>query len=550
MRSKKALDKVLVEKLNLVLAQEHVISSGPQWKKKRRGTQIVREIRDVHHNAYIVPFLDNLKNLLQNEEIRLNVENPKLHENGIFRTVLDGSYYRENALSQNYNNTLAIIFYYDDLGIANPLGSAAKTHKMSMFYWTLANIYPEFRSTSNAIQLYAIVKTEYLKKPYALEIILQPFISDIKKLQTDGIDIIVNGDIKNYKGFLLFCSADTPAAAMLGGFKESVSAYRLCRSCMVTTDQWKNHFRESNFPARHKIEHEEHIAAVTDSSITNAAKTFWQKAYGVNKKSPLMEIIDVTQCFPQDVMHVLIEGPVQITCKFFLRYCIFHLNLFTLDNLNNSIVNFDFKHFENDKPALVQREHLADDGVLRQSAGQMITLAHTLPFLIGEWIIPYDSEDLNKHIHCFVTLLQIINVCSAYEITDESVNYLARMIEIFICSFNDLFPETIVPKFHFLIHLPRYIRLFGPARQFSCFRFEATHAYFKGLVPVVKNFKNLALTLSYRHQVRLCSRLSSRPGMPSKKFLYEGDNVTPGQTVLLRNLSYARIFRGIIEEAD
>jgi len=60
-------------------------------------------------------------------------------------------------------------------------------------------------------------------------------------------------------------------------------------------------------------------------------------------------------------MHVLIEGPVQITCKLFLRYCIYDINLFTIDDFNDRIVNFDFGHLKKDIPALIQREHLADD---------------------------------------------------------------------------------------------------------------------------------------------------------------------------------------------
>jgi len=121
----------------------------------------------------------NLKTLLMNEDIRSNVDNPLEHENGVYRTVLDGSYYQENTFFREHKNSLAIILYYDDLGIANPLGSSSKIHKLSMFYWVLANIKPELRSSKNAIQLLAIVKTNYAKESKALEKILQSFIDDI-----------------------------------------------------------------------------------------------------------------------------------------------------------------------------------------------------------------------------------------------------------------------------------------------------------------------------------------------------------------------------------
>jgi len=69
-----------------------------------------------------------------NEQILSNIEKPKEYENGLYRTVLDRSLYRESEFFCNYNKSLAIIFYYDDLGIINPLGGSSKIHKMSMFY--------------------------------------------------------------------------------------------------------------------------------------------------------------------------------------------------------------------------------------------------------------------------------------------------------------------------------------------------------------------------------------------------------------------------------
>lgn len=186
----------------------------------------------------------------------------------------------------------------------NVVGASTKAQKITMFYWTLANTYPEFRSTSNSVQLYAIAKSEHLKKPGALEKILEPFIKDIELLETDGIDINYKGELKNLKGSLIFAAGDTPASAVLGGFKESVAAYRLCRTCMTTSDQWKNNFHEENFHLRNKCEHDDHVEAVSDPTITKTASKYWKRLYGVNKKSPLASIIDVTICLPHDIMHI------------------------------------------------------------------------------------------------------------------------------------------------------------------------------------------------------------------------------------------------------
>lgn len=125
------------------------------------------------------------------------------------------------------------------------------------------------------------------------------------------------------------------------------------------------------------------------------------------------------------------------------------------------------------------------------------------------------------------------------------------MIESFICRFNNLYPDLLIPKFYFLVHILRYIKLFGFARQQKrCFCFEAIHAYFEDLIPVVRNFKNIAAILAYRHQARLCSNFSSCPGTPAKKFLYQDEYITLGITVLLNNLSYARLFHEFVDETE
>lgn len=269
--TKKTLDTTLITKCNMVPARP--ISLGTHTKWKIGSTNVLPKIVDVTYKAYVVPFLDNLQNLLMNEDILSNIDNPKQYEHGLYRTVLDGSYYRENEFFRNNSNSLAIIFYYDDLGIANPLGGVSKVHKMSMFYWTLGNIHPELRSRQNAFQLYAITKTEYLKQSGALDKILEPFMLDIKKLESEGINVNIKGEIRNFKGSLLFCACDTPAAALLGGFKESVSAYRLCRTCMVTSEEWKNKFREDDFVLRNKTDHNFHVETVIDLTMSKASQT-------------------------------------------------------------------------------------------------------------------------------------------------------------------------------------------------------------------------------------------------------------------------------------
>lgn len=115
----------------LVCPEPLKLGTSLLWKRKG---QKIPDLIEVDKTAYIVPFLKNLKNLFLNEEFGNNINNFEQLEDGVLRTVLDGSYYKENELFSETEKALAIILYYDELGVANPHGSHSKTEKLVMFY--------------------------------------------------------------------------------------------------------------------------------------------------------------------------------------------------------------------------------------------------------------------------------------------------------------------------------------------------------------------------------------------------------------------------------
>ena len=113
-----------------------------------------------------------------------------------------------------------------------------------MFYWTLGNIHPKYRSNLNATQLHAITKLSHVEK-HGFRSIFQRFISDIKTLKNEGISVPVENENILFRGSLIFVAGDTPASAAMGEFKESVAAFRFCRNCMTTQNDWKNDFNQT-----------------------------------------------------------------------------------------------------------------------------------------------------------------------------------------------------------------------------------------------------------------------------------------------------------------
>ena len=100
-------------------------------------------------------------------------------------------------------------------------------------------------------------------------------IRDLKKLEEEGIDIQMSAhEFKNYKGSMLFWAGDTPAQASIGGFKESVSAYRFCRTCTITKEDWLEISHEKNLNLRNLQQHEDELSIVLDDTITKAAREY------------------------------------------------------------------------------------------------------------------------------------------------------------------------------------------------------------------------------------------------------------------------------------
>lgn len=532
--TKTNLDKFLVTCMDMIMPEKIVLGQGWRWRRKPR-LKIVR----ASHRAYTIPFLKCLKRLLLNDQVRACVDNPK-QSRDYYRTVLDGEYYRCNPIFSQVVNALAIIFYYDEIEVADPLGS--KSHKLGMFYWTLANVYPEFRSTLQANNLLLVANYCHIKK-YGIKKVLAEFVADLKVLETEGITISVNNVEKTYKGSIIFAAADTPAAALIGGFKKSVSkTVKPCRRCLTDQDRWRMYFREQYFTLRDMMSHLNHVTAVEDRTVTLGTRRFWSKHYGVNEGSLFMDLaaFDVTKCIPQDIMHVLSEGVIEVEVREFLKF-LTENNLISLKTLNQRMKYFDFGHLERDRPSPVLKDHL--DNKLRQSSAQMICFAFVLPFLLGD--LKHDNNDIQngakERLKCHIWLLQITTMCYAFAIPRSKVSYLAYAIDVFIRSFKKLYPGKLVHKFHFMVHIPSQLHFFGPARQQFCMRFEACHSWFKGLMRVIRNVKNLPWTFAYRHECLRCSELTSGPGARSTAFLYSGHSSKEGDTTKVLDLEFHNI---------
>lgn len=204
-------------------------------------------------------------------------------------------------------------------------------------------------------------------------------LKDLKVIYCDGITICIKEKQHMLYGGLLAFLVDNLAAHALGGFKESMSfALRICRSCMVTTQQTQNFTKEAECylwtPSLHAEQCDRLQGPLGAHHSTNS---------GINRRSILEDIpgFSVVSGLPHDIMHDLFEGVASIELKLLL-HCVTEC-YFSINFLNDRMRRFDF--VEN-KPTLIDLK--SSEAKIRQSASQnlMITLITELPLLLGDRI--------------------------------------------------------------------------------------------------------------------------------------------------------------------
>ena len=82
----------------------------------------------------------------------------------------------------------------------------------------------------------------------------------------------------------------------------------------------------------------------------------------------------------------------------------------------------------------------------------MWCLARVIPFLIGDKV--HQEDEYWDH---YVLLLSIVEYIFAPVVSNQMSVYLAMMIEDFLAEFNGLYQRRLIPKMHYLVHIPSWI---------------------------------------------------------------------------------------------
>lgn len=475
----------------------------PRWDPQE--DEIVDETAFAY--GYHVPFKDSVAQFLSIDSVYKAVmasfakNSSPLSADHSFSDVWESDYVQNNPVFiENQGKVLGFQIYYDDVEPANPLGSKKGCHKQGVFYWTLLNLPPEFRSALRSIQIIAIVKTAFLRE-HGPQALLKPFLDTMVEFQT-GVELNIKGELKTFRGILINVVGDMLGSNFLGGFKEGVGrAFRPCRICYIKRDELDFTHHQSICSLREKDSYTNHVLEIMDVSITSQVKKQLSKEHGIVRDCCLsiLPYFDPTKQFPHDLMHVLYEGVLNLECRLLLQKLL-EEGVIDIDVINQKIDSFkSFREFTTPPPLI--KKQILDESPLSYSSSEMQALITILPLILVE----YCSCENDPYYANFILLVQIAASLQCYSFCESDLDILAYLINLHNSAFVLLYPSTlnipsITPKLHALLHLVYQIRLFGAPRFAWAFSYESKNAHLKRVMRNISNFKNVSFSVAQSFQ--------------------------------------------------
>ena len=354
----------------------------------------------------------------------------------IMTDVCDGTYIKSHPLTVQGDIFLQFVISYDDLELQNPLRSN-KIHKLAMVYFTLLNIPPQYQSQLNNIFLLALARTKDVKH-FGFDQLLHDFLSNVKILRDEGVYMTLHGQKRKIRGDLIFAVCNTPAAAFLGGFKESSFAFKSCRMCTLSGQEMKENFFSQNFNLRDEETYENQCDVLTDPGLQRN-RGYWSKMYGINRRSILCELRDfpVTQNILQDPMHCLLEGICGQEIALFLNHIIYDLGLVSLDWVNEKLKIFEYMGRDAcNKPNEIEKVHITMPNMfVKQKASVILTLTYILPIILGELFRVIDPYYRN-----FLGCMKITIAAFSPYADETTVGELEQLMYSYCTEFHKLYP--------------------------------------------------------------------------------------------------------------
>lgn len=355
----------------------------------------------------------------------------------------------KNVRFDDNNIQIPCNIYSDAFETGNALGSHAGEQSLTGIYVTLPTLPPHL--VSKFVLLSSIVYTKHLKK-FGNATVFRKVIEDINDISENGLKINING-----KEITLFFQCTLVLGDNLGlnstcGFHENFVKVPYCRICTADHNLCKTMCQEMPELIRSENDYEKELddenkkeSAVKEKCVFNNIRYF-----------------HITRNRTNDMMHDLFEGMSDYSLSDNLTALIYKDKLFSLDDLNERIVDFKYGDFDS-KPRPLNEHYKGSERKIRikQSAAESMCLIRYLPVMIGD-LIP---DRNNKYWQVILTLRKIVDILLAPRFRKQNLWYLKYLIETHHSMYKALFGD-LKPKMHMLLHYISIMIANGPVVHF------------------------------------------------------------------------------------
>lgn len=182
------------------------------------GVKIKKDLgQKLSINQKLKMFLE-LPNVYQ--QILEYIAEEALPNSGVISSIIHGTLWKDLETRFENKTFFPLLLFYDDFEPCNPLGSRAVIYKLGAVYITLSCLPPEYSSLLENIFLAQLTYTSD-KEVYGNKKIFSNLIEDLKCLEEDGINIVINNDEKKVYFPLILILGDNLGLNSVLGFSES-----------------------------------------------------------------------------------------------------------------------------------------------------------------------------------------------------------------------------------------------------------------------------------------------------------------------------------------
>lgn len=430
-------------------------------------------------------------------EYKEELKNEKKVVSNIFQSPVWAK--KEQSLGDKIG--LPILLYGDEYGTNNPLGGHQKEGKVGALDIVLPFLPPEFQSkVENILQLALYKNADLTYVP--LKNILAPVVRELNYLESNGIQIETPEGTFNVYFLLVKFIGDNMAANQIFGFTTGFSAKVPCRFCLTQSSEFKNVLCESDCELRTVLNYKR------DLERKDEVKT------GIVGESALKNIktASMFDLMTVDVAHDYLEGVCQYDLGLVLNYFIKN-KFFTLEQLNERILTFDYGDDEKRNRHVVKQSHIGDK-CINMYASEMLCLIRNIGVLIGDFV-----PKGNVYWQIVISLKEILDILISPVVHDGIPIYLAHLIRRHLSMLVSLDEKHLVVKHHMLPHYPKCIEETGPIWNMNTLRGESKNQEEKLAVKNSCNRQNVCKSIAIKLQLRLSHRLINQKEI--KRSLYE-----------------------------